>query len=153
MWTYFTRDKKNAICSICDHKFLLIESFQTIYAHIKRKHDNIYDVSENSQQNKKPYSKTENNQIMCDICDKTYDRKFYVTRHMKNHLAYSHNLNENNAYNVCTLVLKNFHILDFQKSKCKMCKNIFDNNSFFNLVIHLNNSHEVPVSSEIIPAG
>jgi len=154
-WTYFTKgtNETYVMCKICDTTFLLRKNYSNIMLHIRSTHssDNNTVTSKvsNSQKkiSKRLFAITEGNQIQCGFCKKSYNIYYTITESMKHHLKTIHKIDKNTAQEHRILCHK--HVKRINTMTCNYCNQVFQNNNYFTLMIHLIDAHEINISLEI----
>jgi len=83
-----------------------------------------------------------------NICEKNYNINYSITTYMKKHLQNIHKIDENTAQehrnwiSCCNHVTLN---LVNNTMTCKYCNQVFQNNNYFNIMIHLTDTHQIDV--------
>jgi len=99
------------------------------------------------------FYKTEDNRADCDICHMHYDISYTVSKNMTEHLKSFHKIDENTTKEDRDWILYSNHVILNESSDtmtCKYCIQVFQNNNYFNLMLHLINTHQIYVPFEII---
>jgi len=145
-----------AKCNFCGANYYLKKNYTSIKCHIKRDHKDIYNSIKSEASKKEfewPFSITEDNRTECDICHMYYDIGYTVSISMTEHLKNFHNIDENTAKEHQDWILYSNHVILNESSDtmmCKYCNQVFQNNNYFNLMLHLINIHQIYVPFEII---
>lgn len=162
-WTYFTKgtNETYVICKICDTTFFLRKNYNKIILHILSTHssDNNYystvtsKVSKSQRKrSKRPFFMTEDNQVKCNFCKKSFNICYTISENMKNHLRTIHKIDKSTAQKHRILCRKHVKRNSLNTMTCNYCNQVFQNN-YFTLMIHLIDAHEIDVSLKIRSIG
>lgn len=142
---YCTLKNVTASCNICNESHRIFITIEPFKQHIISRHSEIYEntiIPGDDNWLWKYIYITKYEIPICSICKITYmHMPIPDLTSIKNHLRMNHYVNNEKARRLCRWVRSYVIELSMQRTKCRICENVYDENNSYNLMLHLVHTH------------